>query len=258
MDLPRAAAAASRLEAVAATGSTNADLRAHVSDTGSWPHLSVLVTGNQTAGRGRLDRAWVAPPGSALAVSVLLRDLPDDAAARGWIPLVAGAAMRDAIALQLPDRDVAVKWPNDVLVEGRKICGILAEAGGDAVIVGAGVNTRMTAEQLPVPTATSFAVEGMGVDQDRLLADYLEALRILLASLVEAGDAVGSGVHAAVTARCATIGRRVSVSLPGGRTLEGVATGLDGDGRLLVDADGDGAEHAISAGDVVHARLARD
>jgi BirA family biotin operon repressor/biotin-[acetyl-CoA-carboxylase] ligase len=254
MDLPRAAAVAGRLDAVASTGSTNADLRAHASDAASWPDLSVLVTDNQTAGRGRLDRVWTAPPGSSLAVSVMLRDLPDAVTARGWIPLIAGVAMSDAVAAQLPGREVAVKWPNDVLVDERKICGILAEAAGDAVIVGSGVNTRMTAEQLPVPTATSFAAEGVEVDQDRLLADYLHALRTHLAALVEAGDAVGSGVHAAVSARCATIGRRVRVSLPGDRVLDGVATGLDVDGRLLVAADG--MEHAISAGDVVHARLA--
>lgn len=68
--------------------------------------------------------------------------------------------MADAVAAQLPARAVGVKWPNDVLVDERKICGILAEATSDAIIVGAGVNTAMTAEQLPVPTATSFAVEG--------------------------------------------------------------------------------------------------
>ncbi|CAH0130384.1 Bifunctional ligase/repressor BirA [Microbacterium oxydans] len=254
MGFPLAAAVAGRLEAVAETGSTNADLRAHASDAVSWPHLSVLVTENQTAGRGRLDRVWVAPPGSSLAVSVLLRHLPTDATVRGWIPLIAGAAMSDAVAAQLPEHGVSVKWPNDVLVDERKICGILAEAAGAAVIVGSGVNTRMTADQLPVPTATSFAVEGATVDQDRLLADYLSALRTHLAALVEAGDAVGSGVHATVTARCATLGRRVHVSLPGDRLLDGIATGLDVDGRLLVAAGG--VEHAIAAGDVVHARLA--
>jgi BirA family biotin operon repressor/biotin-[acetyl-CoA-carboxylase] ligase len=254
MDFPRAAAVAGRLDTVDSTGSTNADLRSHASDTASWPHLSVLVTEDQTAGRGRLDRVWTAPPGASLAVSVLLRDLPVDVTARGWIPLVAGAAMSDAVAAQVPTRHVAVKWPNDVLVDERKICGILAEAAGDSVIVGSGVNTRMTVEQLPVPTATSFAVEGVEVDEDRLLADYLRALRTHLSALAESGDAIGSGVHASVTARCATLGRRVDVSLPGDRILTGIATGLDVDGRLLVAADG--VERAISAGDVVHARLA--
>lgn len=254
--LSLASAIAARIEVVPESGSTNADLRGHAVDAIGWPHLSVLVTDNQTAGRGRLDRTWVAPAGSALAISVLLRILPDDPKARGWIPLIAGVAMADAVAAQLPDRHVAVKWPNDVLVDERKICGILAEAIGDAVVVGAGVNTAMTTEQLPVPTATSFAVAGATADEDRLIADYLARLESLLMALVSSGDAVASGLHATVEARCSTLGRRVRISLPGGEALDAVATGLDVDGRLLVDVDG--RQQPISAGDVVHVRPVSD
>ncbi|KJQ53641.1 biotin--[acetyl-CoA-carboxylase] ligase [Microbacterium sp. SA39] len=253
-DFPRARAVVPRLQVLRDTGSTNADLRAHVDDTDAWPHLSAVITRNQTAGRGRLDRTWVAPDGASLAVSVLLRALPADPGARGWIPLAAGLAMTEAVSEQLAGHDVAVKWPNDVLVDGRKICGILAEATTDAVIVGTGVNTAMTAEQLPVPTATSFAVLGTAVDEDRLLADYLERLGEYLSALTAADDAVVSGLHAAVTARCATLGLAVRVSLPGDRMLDGVATALDAHGRLLVSADG--SAHAVSAGDVVHVRPA--
>lgn len=253
-DFPRAKGVVARLETVARTGSTNADLRAHADDVEAWPHLSTLITRDQTAGRGRLDRTWVAPDGTALAISVLLRELPADQASRGWVPLAAGEAMAQAVAAQLPGHDVAVKWPNDVLVDGRKICGILAEATQDAVVVGAGVNTAMAPEQLPVPTATSFAALGVDVDEDELLAAYLRVLGDHLSALIAAGDAVTSGLHAAVTARCATIGQEVRVSLPGGRLREGTATALDANGRLLVVAEG--AEHAISAGDVVHVRPA--
>lgn len=254
LGFPSAHRVASRLEVLDTAGSTNADLRERAEDSDAWPHLSVLITRNQTAGRGRLDRTWVAPGGASLAISVLLRDLPADVDARGWIPLAAGAAMADAVAAQLPAHDVAVKWPNDVLVDGRKICGILAEATADAVIVGAGVNTAMTAEQLPVPTATSFAVLGVDVDEDLLIADYLRNLDAHLSALAAAGDAVASGLQAAVAARCATLGLTVRVTLPGDRTLEGVATALDAVGRLVVSADA--AEHAIAAGDVVHVRPA--
>ena len=153
MQLPLSTAVAARLDVVEATGSTNADLRAHASDVWGWPDLSVLVTDDQTAGRGRLDRTWIAPAGTSLAISVLLRTLPDSPDAVGWIPLIAGVAMADAVAAQLPGRDVGVKWPNDVLVEGRKISGILAEMVDGTVIVGSGVNTRMTELDLPVPTA---------------------------------------------------------------------------------------------------------
>jgi BirA family biotin operon repressor/biotin-[acetyl-CoA-carboxylase] ligase len=256
MQLPLARATATRLDFVPEAGSTNAELRSLAEDAAEWPHLSVLVTDNQTAGRGRLDRTWTAPAGSSVAVSVLLRDLPESFTARGWIPLVAGVAMADAVAVQLPDRDVAVKWPNDVLVDGRKICGILAEAAHEAVIVGAGVNTAMTVSQLPVESATSFAVLGAQADVDKLLADYLRALGAFVTALTESGEAERSGVHSAVSARCATIGRDVRVSLPGGEALRGMASGLDLDGRLIVLADG--VEHALSAGDVVHVRPLAD
>lgn len=253
-DFARARATASRLEVLAQTGSTNADLRERSDDVEHWPHLSALITRNQTAGRGRLDRTWLAPDGASLAISILLRALPTDPAARGWIPLAAGAAMAEAVAAQLPGHEVAVKWPNDVLVDGRKICGILAEATTDAVIVGSGVNTAMTAEQLPVPTATSFAALGVEVDEDLLVADYLRALDGHISALAAADDAVASGLHGAVTARCTTLGLAVRVSLPGDQTLEGVATALDAEGRLVVSADG--AVRAVSAGDVVHVRPA--
>lgn len=253
MHLPLAAAIASRMNYLPEAGSTNAELRSRVTDVDEWRHLSVVVTDNQTAGRGRLDRTWVAPAGTALAISVLLRELPAPDV-RGWIPLAAGVAMGDAVAAQLPDHEVAVKWPNDVLVDGRKICGILAEAAADAVIVGTGVNTAMPASVLPVPTATSFAVLGIEADADRLIADYLRALDGLLRALAASGDAVSSGLHAAVTARCSTLGLAVRVSLPGERMLEGVARALDADGRLLVDENG--IAHPVSAGDVVHVRPA--
>lgn len=251
--LPLSAVIASRVEWLPEVGSTNAELRSRATDADDWRHLSVVLTDNQTAGRGRLDRTWVAPAGTALAISVLLRELPAPDQ-RGWIPLAAGVAMADAVAAQLPDHEVVVKWPNDVLVDGRKICGILAEATADAVIVGTGVNTAMPASALPVPAATSFAALGVEADADRLLADYLRGLDGLLAALAESGDAAASGLHAAVTARCATLGLAVRVSLPGDRMLEGTARALDLDGRLIVDADG--VEHIVSAGDVVHVRPA--
>ncbi|WP_251438435.1 biotin--[acetyl-CoA-carboxylase] ligase [Microbacterium sp. USTB-Y] len=255
MSFPHSTAAAARLDVVASTGSTNADLRAHAGDAEGWPHLSAILTEDQVAGRGRLDRVWTAPAGSALALSVLLRVPRVPLAERGWIPLAAGLAMADAIAAQLPERSVGVKWPNDVLVGDRKICGILAEAtGADVVIVGSGVNTAMTAEQLPVETATSFAVEGADVDVDLLVAGYLARLDGWIEALSEHGSAVASGLRDAVAARCDTLGRTVRVMLPGGAELIGEATGLGADGCLIVSADG--TEHRIAAGDIVHLRLA--
>ncbi|WP_110588484.1 biotin--[acetyl-CoA-carboxylase] ligase [Microbacterium suaedae] len=236
-----------RVVEVAHTGSTNADLVDRIRAGESWPHLGVLLTRDQRGGRGRLDRQWTTPAGTALAVSVVLRVGRIPAERRGWIPLVAGVAMADAAGAQLSGR-VGVKWPNDVLAGERKLCGILAEvADADTVIVGSGVNTRMTASQRPVDTATSFAIEGVDVDEDRLLAEYLRRLGELVAQLE------GGSVHEVVRDACVTIGRAVTAHLPGGVTLVGTAVDLDEDGRLVIEAD---TRHALAAADVVHLRPA--
>ncbi|MEZ3159421.1 biotin--[acetyl-CoA-carboxylase] ligase [Microbacterium sp. BWT-B31] len=258
-DLPLTASVAARLEAVLSTGSTNADLvRAVSQDPAAWPHLSVLVTDDQRSGRGRLDRSWEAPAGSGLAVSVLVRVGGIPPRARGWVPLVAGAALTRAVAAQVAGsaHGVGLKWPNDVLLDGGKLCGILAEAvagTSDAIVVGAGVNTAMTADQLPVATATSFALAGLKVDSDRLLADYVAALDEQLRALTATGgDAAAAGVLGELEALCATLGRNVVVSLPDGTELRGRAQRIDTEGRLVVVA-GLG-ETAVAAGDVVHVR----
>lgn len=253
MDFSQAEAVASRFEVLDESASTNAAMRLLSADAEAWPHLSVLLTENQTAGRGRLDRSWETPAGSALAISVLLRALPSRQEAIGWIPLVAGLAMADAVTVQLPGHEIGVKWPNDVLVDGRKICGILAESTGSAIVLGSGVNTAMTAAQLPVPTATSFALLRRTCDADRLVADYLRRLDGLLSALRSWGDTDRSGVHAAVSARCTTLGKTVEVALPDGDILRGEAVRLEPDGRLCVRSDGE--ERLVAAGDVVHARL---
>lgn len=252
---PRAAAVSPRLHVAPSVDSTNKKLlKDAFDDPEGHPHLSAVVTRDQTAGRGRLDRTWVTPPDSALAVSVLLRVEAVPVAQRGWIPLIAGAAMTAAVRAQLEDREVGLKWPNDVLVGGLKICGILAEVmPGDphAVVVGAGVNARMTAAELPVPTATSFAALGRTADEDQLLADYLTRLRDGIADLAVGGTAAGLATTA-VRDACTTVGSDVSVSLPDGSSLIGRATGIDDEGRLVVDAAG--VAHVVSAGDVVHVR----
>ena len=268
---PRAAAVSPRLQVVDSVDSTNAKLlRDAAVDPDGHPHLAVVVTDDQRAGRGRLDRVWAAPAGTALAISVLLRVAAVEVADRGWISLVAGSAMRQAIAAQLPGRAVTLKWPNDVLVgekdggPARKISGILAEvlpSDPMAVVVGAGVNTTMETVDLPVPTATSFADQGVDVDEDRLLADYLEALRDGIAALAVGGHAA---VADEIAEHCSTLGEEVSVSLPvpaseagepGGdvdATLRGVAVRLDASGRLVVESAG--VETVVNAGDVVHVR----
>ncbi len=251
---PLTAAVSPRVHVIETVDSTNAKLiRDAEEDPDGHPHLSLLLTRDQRAGRGRLARTWVTPPGSALAVSVLLRVGAVAVHDRGWIPLVAGAAMVEAVAAQLPGREVVLKWPNDVLVDGRKICGILAEvlpADPQAVVVGAGVNTTMAEVDLPVPTATSFAALRAVADEDRLAADFVRGLRDRIADLAVGG---GSAVAADVAARCATIGQRVTVSLPDETSLEGTVARLDDSGRLVVTTAA-GVDTVVSAGDVVHVR----
>lgn len=256
---PLAAAVSPRLQVVESTGSTNADLLRDVErDPAGHPHLSVLLTDDQRAGRGRLDRSWTTPPGTALAVSVLVRVAGLPVHARGWVPLIAGAAMTRAVAevLRGTAHEAQLKWPNDVLLDGGKVCGILAEVVPDdpsAIVIGAGVNTSMRAVDLPVPTATSFAALGLTVDVDDLLARYLRALDEQLGALTAAGgDAAASGVREQIEKVCQTIGHDVSVGMPDGGVLVGRAVRLDADGRLVVEVAG--VETVVSAGDVVHVR----
>ncbi len=252
---PLTAAHSPRVQVVETTDSTNADVvAAVVADPAGWPHLALLVTDDQRAGRGRLDRTWTAPAGTALAVSVVVDATMIPPALRGWIPLAAGAAMTRAVRHQLTGHGATaeLKWPNDVLVDGGKICGILAEVvpgDADTVVVGAGVNTRMSRADLPVATATSFAAIGAECDDDRLLADYVDDLGKTLARLAHDD---GERVHREIEKLCATVGREVSVSLPDGSTLQGTAVRLDADGRLVVEVGT--IETVVSAGDVVHVR----
>ena len=265
MELPLSFSVAPGLVELDSAGSTNDEL---VARAASSEDFSVLITTDQTAGRGRLGRQWVAPRGTALATSVLLRPVlpagePLALEHYGWLPLISGLAMARAVASVLPDGEerVGLKWPNDVQVNGAKICGILAELlpGGDSVVVGAGLNVSMTREQLPIPTATSLALSGATLAGDELadaaLAAYLTGLRGLYSDFVSLGaDAEGSGVLDALRDACTTLGREVHVQLPGGDELRGTATDIDRSGRLVVRAFSNGHSVAVAAGDVTHVR----
>ena len=172
----------------------------------------------------------------------------------GWLSLAAGAAMAEAlIGLGVPAR---AKWPNDVLIDGRKVCGVLAEASADGsgVVIGAGLNHAAAREDLPGPTATSLAAEGGPTDPDVLVAAYLRRL-LALAGAFEAadGDPEASGLRAAVRAVSDTIGRRVRVSRPDGDVV-GEAVDIDQEGRIVVDQGPIRGAVACSTGDVEHLR----
>jgi BirA family biotin operon repressor/biotin-[acetyl-CoA-carboxylase] ligase len=222
--------------------------------------LAVLATADQTAGRGRLDRVWAAPAGTALAVSVLVRRAPDAVAAPdprrlGWLPLIAGVAMCRAVR-SLGVSLAAVKWPNDVLVDDRKLSGILTELCEAGVVIGAGLNVSMSTDDLPVPTATSLVLEGV-VDDAQLLDRALAAYLAELLPLVELwrSTAALEQVRDIVQSHLQTLGRAVRVDRPGMPALVGTAIELDGDGRLMVQPAGHGsAVVAVAAGDITHLR----
>jgi len=239
------------LRVVDAVPSTNAELAGLA--RGGGPAGAVLVAEEQTSGRGRLDRTWSAPARSGLTFSVLLRPGGVPAPAWGWFPLLAGVAVTEAVGA-VAELAVRLKWPNDVLVGDRKLAGILAERVDDALVLGIGLNVTLSASELPVPTATSLAVEDAAVvDRATLLLAVLRRLGSRYDAFVAAaGDASRSGVAAAYRDACSTLGRDVRAELPGGRTVTGSATDVDASGRLLVQTQA-GVE-ALGAGDVVHLR----
>ena len=276
MDFPISSGIGARFEYLDEAGSTNDVLvtRATGPDAQAWPDLSVVVTDNQTSGRGRLGRSWLAPSGKSLAISVLLRPRleagPLPANRYGWFPLLAGAAMTlavrgvvDAAAApqgddDVPRHEVALKWPNDVLIDGYKVSGILSELLPDAsgLCIGSGLNLALDEHDLPTLTSTSLMLVTGGVpDPDAVLAAYLTELRGLTAAFLAAGaDPVASGLHERVSALCGTLGSTVRVELPGGHDLVGTAVGLDLDGRLIVEDQATGEPTAVAAGDVTHLR----
>jgi BirA family biotin operon repressor/biotin-[acetyl-CoA-carboxylase] ligase len=210
----------------------------------------VAVADEQTAGRGRHGRTWTAAPGAALLVSVLLR--PDLAPERlHLVTLAAGVAAADAVQ-QICGFDARLKWPNDLVVDDRKLAGILAEVastgtgGAGAVVVGMGLNLRSDAfpsEIAEIATACDQHVAG-AVDRGDLLVAWLHALDGWLGDL--------DGVVAAAAVRSATLGRQVRVELPRD-TFTGVATRMTPEGYLVVTRD-DGTEEILTAGDVIHLR----
>lgn len=262
MLLPVSSERVPRLLQLASIASTNAEL-ARLAGEQELPAFTTLVTDDQTAGRGRRGRSWVAPAGTSLAISVLLRPSGPDGLALdpsrfSWLALAAGIAMTDAVGSVLPVGEVGFKWPNDVQVAGRKVCGVLGELlpSGGGVVMGAGVNVTMSADRLPVPTATSLVLEGAEGDDlpDRILSAYLDGLVELVTAYGDhGGDADASGLRAAAVARCTTIGREVRAELPGDAELRGSAIGIDELGRLQIRS-GSGRVAAVAAGDIIHLR----
>lgn len=216
---------------------------------GGAPEGIVVAADHQTAGRGRLDRTWDEEPGAGLLVSVLLypRGLPLE---RWHLATAAvGLAARDACTT-VAGAQPELKWPNDLLWDGRKLAGVLAETAAGGLVVGMGLNVHAA------PPGAAFLDDAAGrrVSRAELLPAWLRRLDVLLDDWDEVAQRYRQ--------ECATVGRRVLVEQQG-RVIKGTAQALDDDGRLIVLPDpGDGSDAAgsesavvvVSAGDVVHVR----
>jgi BirA family biotin operon repressor/biotin-[acetyl-CoA-carboxylase] ligase len=216
---------------VAQTGSTNADLLAAL-DAGTASHRHVLLADHQTAGRGRLDRTWQAPSGANLLVSIAFTRVP---AVPATLTQRIGVAVVDGVRAVVPAAPVALKWPNDVLLDGHKLAGILAQrsARTGAVVVGIGLNV------------------GWAPDGAARLAGGVSVAGLLRAILTSFDDLPGECADR-YRSELDTLGRDVRIDLPGDAVLAGRAVDVDAGGALVVE-EPDGTVHRLSVGDVVHA-----
>jgi BirA family biotin operon repressor/biotin-[acetyl-CoA-carboxylase] ligase len=236
-----------RIDVVTETGSTNADLLARAA-AGEDIDGAVLIAGSQTSGRGRHGRSWSTPPRSQVALSVGVGVGEVAGEAWGWLPLLTGVAVVDAVA-EVAGIKAGLKWPNDVLVGTGKLAGILAEVASPQPVVVVGLGLNVT--EAPDPVATSLTKLGATVDR----ADVAEAVLQHLAARIAAWRGAGGADDALAAdyrSHSVTIGSRVRASLPGDRTVVGVAADVDDLGRLRIDTGDDLL--TVSAGDITHLR----
>lgn len=213
------------------------------------PAGALVIADHQTAGRGRLGRRWIAPPGSALLMSLILRPALAPAQAQRATMLCSLAAV-DAIA-RVTGLHALVKWPNDILLHGRKLGGILTELGVrdqrlDYIVVGMGLNVNLDLADLPevlTPAASLSHELGYPVAREELLLALLHEAERLHDQL-----AASDALHTLWRQRLATLGQDVTVTAPDG-VLQGRAEDVDQDGALLVRA-ADGQLQRVLAGDV--------
>ncbi|MEO6793502.1 MAG: biotin--[acetyl-CoA-carboxylase] ligase [Mycobacterium sp.] len=241
-----------RLDVVAETGSTNADLLAR-SAAGEDIDGAVLLAEHQTAGRGRHGRHWVAPPRSQLALSVGVDADMVPPSGWGWLTLATGVAVADALA-EVTGLQVGLKWPNDVIVGDGKLAGILAEVAAPkaVIVVGLGLNVTMTAAEAPDPAAVSLAMLGASATDRNIWADkVLRHLATRIAAWRSAGGA-DDALVADYRRHSCTLGARVRADIPGDQRVEGIAEAIDETGRLVINTGEKTV--TVSAGDITRLR----
>ena len=236
-----------RVIVVEETGSTQTDL-SNDARAGKAKHGDVLVTEYQSAGRGRLDRRFDAPPRSSLLFSFFI--VPQsDAGEWGWLPLLAGqsviSAMKNVFGLEITAR-LSLKWPNDVLLNDKKVAGILSERVQDGVLIGIGLNVITPREDIAFQNATSLWIEGFILtERAALLIEILKSFAKCLSDW-EKKEADFLAEYRVVSS---TIGKRVRIETPSGHSVEENAVDVDSSGALVLS---DGTR--VTVGDIVHLR----
>mgnify|MGYP003330309656 CR=1 FL=1 len=195
----------------------------------------VLVAEYQSAGRGRLDRKFEVPPRKGLTFSFAVKAEKDF----GWIPLITGLAVSKAINNYVGENIVEIKWPNDLLINGKKLAGILSEKVESGAVVGVGINIFQEQNELPIQNALSLSMVAK-VDRSELLIVILNELGNALSNIENFKNEYRE--------KCATIGKTVQVTLPNGEIIGDVAVGISDTGSLLLNS------REISVGDIVHLR----
>lgn len=219
--------------------STNLELaRLNLADL---PEFSAVIAASQTLGKGRLGRSWQSPAGSSLSLSVLIR--PGSELERQWLTLIAALAVSEAVSAF--GVSAGIKWPNDILVQGKKLCGILASAEQDAVIMGIGVNIKGHPELID----SAVSLERLGVETtiDQLAALIGQQLELLVSEFRENPEALKSKFDSA----CITLGQQVRAEFPDGKTSYGLASEINASGQLVILTP---EPVALSAADVWHLR----
>lgn len=207
---------------------------------------TLVTTDDQTAGRGRIGRVWRSLPGQQLAVSLILRP----SFAPHLLMMASALAVAEAIE-EVAGVGVAIKWPNDVRIAGRKVCGILIETSAEFAIVGIGINVNGTlADDAELATRATTLAEAAGrpIAREALLVALLLRLDTLYAELQAGGDAAGRTVRERWRARLETLGQVVRIQ-QGEQAVEGVAQDVNGDGALLLRG-ADGSLRTVTWGDV--------
>lgn len=241
MDFPLSRALAVQFLTLPEVDSTNLELARRASDL---PDFSVLLADRQLSGQGRMGRSWVTGE-NGLAVSILLRPSSSWAS---WITLLGAVAVARALeALGLAPK---IKWPNDVLVEDKKICGILAQMQPNgSVILGVGINLKFP-EGAP-ETATSLSDQGVEETKDQVLANFLATFRSRYFLFTESPEFAITKTLNELTELSSTLGQKVRAEFADGRALEGEAIAIDRLGQLVIKTD---ELVTISAADIWHLR----